>query len=191
MAGAPLTLKLKAPVGVVGGIIPWNAPLISQWWILGPTLATGCACVLKPAEDASLTALRMAELLMEAGVPDGVVNVVTGYGGEAGQALAEHPGVDRLGFTGSVETARKIVQASASNMKRISLELGGKSPDIVFADADLDKAVPGAAMACFTNSGQICTAGSRLFVERSIAQDFVERVAAFTASMSDTRAPAR
>lgn len=183
MAGNPLTLKLKAPVGVVGGIIPWNAPLISQWWILGPTLATGCTCVLKPAEDASLTALRVAELLMEAGAPEGVVNVVTGYGGEAGQALAEHPGVDRLGFTGSVETARKIVQASTGNMKRISLELGGKSPDIVFADADLDNAVPGAAMACFSNSGQICTAGTRLFVERSIAEEFVERLAAFTSTI--------
>ena len=132
MAGNIHTMKLKAPVGVVGGIIPWNAPLMSQWWILGPTLATGCTAVLKPAEDASLSALRVAELLQEAGVPDGVINVVTGFGAEAGQALAEHPGVDRLAFTGSVDTARRIVAASAGNVKRLSLELGGKSPDIVF-----------------------------------------------------------
>lgn len=174
------TMKLKAPVGVVGGIIPWNAPLMSQWWILGPTLATGCTAVLKPAEDASLTALRVAELLQEAGVPDGVINVVTGYGAEAGARLAEHPQVDRLAFTGSVETARRIVQASAGNMKRLSLELGGKSPDIVFADADLAKAVPGAGMACFANSGQICAAGTRLFVERKVQDEFVEKLGAFT-----------
>ena len=147
MAGNFATMKLKAPVGVVGGIIPWNAPLISQWWILGPTLATGCTAVLKPAEDASLTVLRVMELLQEAGVPDGVINVVTGYGAEAGAALAEHKDVDRVAFTGSVETARRIIAASAGNVKRLSLELGGKSPDIVFADADMDKAVPGAAMA--------------------------------------------
>lgn len=180
MAGNFHTMRLKAPVGVVAGIIPWNGPLMSQWWTLGPTLATGCAAVLKPAEDASLTSLRTAELLREAGVPDGVVNVVTGFGAEAGQALAEHRGVDRLAFTGSVETARRIVQASAGNVKRLSLELGGKSPDIVFADANLDKAVPGAAMACFANSGQICVAGTRLFVERGAQEEFVERLGAFS-----------
>lgn len=180
MAGNFATMKLKAPVGVVGGIIPWNAPLISQWWILGPTLATGCTAILKPAEDASLTVLRMMELLQEAGVPDGVINVVTGYGAEAGAALAEHKDVDRVAFTGSVETARRIIAASAGNVKRLSLELGGKSPDIVFADADMDKAVPGAAMACYANSGQICAAGTRLFVQRSVHEELVERLQTFS-----------
>ena len=159
LPGRFTTFKIKAPVGVVGGIIPWNGPLISQWWILRPTLATGCTAVLKPAEDASLTALRVAELLIEAGMPPGVVNVVTGYGSEAGSALSEHPHVDRIAFTGSTETGRKIAHAAATNFKRVSLELGGKSPDIVFADADLDKAVPGVAMGVFYNTGQICVAG--------------------------------
>jgi len=177
------TFKLKEPVGVVGGIIPWNGPLMSQWWILGPTLATGCTAVLKPAEDASLTALRMAELLLEAGVPPGVINVVTGYGTEAGSALADHPDVDRIAFTGSPETGRKIAQASASNFKRVSLELGGKSPDIVFADADLDKAVPGVAMGVFTNTGQICAAGSRVLVQAGIHDEFVARVNAFSKTL--------
>jgi aldehyde dehydrogenase (NAD+) len=183
LAGRYTTLKMKAPVGVVGGIIPWNAPLMSQWWILGPTLATGCTAVIKPAEDASLTVLRMAELLAEAGMPDGVVNIVTGFGSSAGSALAAHPGVDRISFTGSTETGRKIVAASASNMKRLQLELGGKSPDVVFADANLERAVPGAAMAVFSNSGQICTAGTRLFVQRSIHEEFVGRLCEFSRAL--------
>lgn len=174
------TMTVKAPVGVVGGIIPWNGPLISQWWVLGGTLATGCTAVIKPAEDASLTVLRMAELLIEAGVPKGVINVVTGLGCEAGAALAEHPDVDRITFTGSTQTGREIIKASAVNMKRVQLELGGKSPDIVFADADLDKAVPGAAMGVYNNSGQICYSGTRLFVQRSIHDEFVERLVDFT-----------
>ncbi|HSV84423.1 MAG TPA: aldehyde dehydrogenase family protein [Ramlibacter sp.] len=177
------TFKLKAPVGVVGGIIPWNAPLISQWWILGPTLATGCTAVLKPAEDASLTSLRMAELLLEAGLPPGVLNVVTGYGAQAGSALAEHPDVDRLAFTGSPETGRRILQASTGNLKRVSLELGGKSPDIVFADANLDLAVPGAGMGVYANTGQICAAGTRLLVQRRIHDEFVERLKAFSRTL--------
>lgn len=180
LPGNFLTLKHLAPVGVVGGVIPWNGPLIGLWWIFGPALATGCTAVLKPAEDASLSVLRIAELLAEAGVPDGVVNVVTGYGRAAGQALAEHPGVDRIAFTGSVGTARSIVRASAGNLKRLQLELGGKSPDIVFADADLDKAVPGAAMGVFTNSGQVCVAGTRILVQRPVYDEFVERITAFT-----------
>ena len=180
LPGRIRTMTLKAPVGVVGGIIPWNAPLISQWWILGPTLATGCTAVLKPAEDASLTTLRTAELLLEAGMPEGVVNVVTGFGSRAGAALAEHPGVDRISFTGSTATGQSIVTASAGNLKRVQLELGGKSPDIVFEDADLDLAVPAAAMAVYTNSGQVCTAGTRLLVQRPIAEDFVERLKAFS-----------
>lgn len=183
LPGNIATLSLKAPVGVVGGIIPWNGPLISQWWILGPTLATGCTAVIKPAEDASLSVLRIGELLLEAGMPAGVVNVVTGHGGVAGAALAEHRDVDRIAFTGSTETGRKIIRASATNIKRLQLELGGKSPDIVFADADLDAAVPGAAMAAFNNTGQICYAGTRLFVQRSIQQQFVERLAAFSRTL--------
>lgn len=180
LPGNVTSITLKSPVGVVGGIIPWNGPLISQWWVLGPTLATGCTAVMKPAEDASLSTLRMAELLLEAGVPAGVINVVTGLGRTAGAALAEHPDVDRVAFTGSTETGRAIIRASAVNIKRLQLELGGKSPDIVFADADLDKAVPGAAMAVYTNSGQICYAGTRLFVQRAIHEEFVERLTAFS-----------
>jgi aldehyde dehydrogenase (NAD+) len=183
LPGRITTMTLKAPVGVVGGIIPWNGPIIGQWWVIGPALATGCTVVMKPAEDASLSVLRIAELLLEAGVPEGVVNVVTGFGPGAGAALAEHPGVDRIAFTGSTATGRRIVQASAVNMKRLQLELGGKSPDIVFADADLDAAVPGAAMAAFANTGQICYAGTRLFVQRRIQDAFVERLSAFAKTL--------
>jgi aldehyde dehydrogenase (NAD+) len=183
LPGHCLTMGVKAPVGVVGGIIPWNGPLMGQWWIIAPTLATGCTAVIKPAEDASLTVLRIAEILMEAGVPEGVVNIVTGFGPEAGAALAAHPDVDRIAFTGSAETGRKIVEASASNMKRLQLELGGKSPDIVFADADLEAAVPGAAMGVFANTGQICYAGTRLLVQRSIQEEFVARVSAFARTL--------
>jgi aldehyde dehydrogenase (NAD+) len=179
LPGSITTLNLKAPVGVIGGIIPWNGPLISQWWVLGGVLASGCTLVLKPAEDAALTVLRMAEILVEAGLPEGVVNVVTGHGSVAGAALSRHPGVDRVAFTGSTATGRRIIEASAVNIKRLQLELGGKSPDIVFADADLDAAVPGAAMGVFSNSGQICYAGTRVFVQRSIQEEFVARVAAF------------
>ncbi len=183
LPGDFLTLRYLKPVGVVGGIIPWNGPLIGLWWIFGPALATGCTAVLKPAEDASLSVLRVAELMTEAGVPDGVINVVTGYGAAAGRPLAEHQGVDRIAFTGSVGTAQTIVRASAGNLKRLQMELGGKSPDIVFADADLDKAVPGAAMGVYTNSGQVCVAGTRIFVQRSIHDEFVDRIAEFTATI--------
>ncbi len=183
LPGHFLTLKQMMPVGVVGGIIPWNGPLIGLWWTYGPALATGCTAVLKPAEDASLSVLRVSELMLEAGVPEGVINVVTGYGHEAGQALAEHMGVDRLAFTGSVGTAQAITRASASNLKRLQMELGGKSPDIVFADADLDKAVPGAAMGVFTNTGQVCVAGTRIFVQRAIHDEFVSRLKEFTATI--------
>ena len=175
LPGSVTSMILKAPVGVVGGIIPWNGPIFGQFNVLGPALATGCTVVLKPAEDASLAVLRTAELLLEAGLPPGVVNVVTGLGSEAGAALASHPDVNRVAFTGSTVTGREIIKASAVNMKRIQLELGGKSPDIVFADADLDKAVPGVAMGVFNNSGQICFAGTRVFVQRSIQDEFVER----------------
>jgi aldehyde dehydrogenase (NAD+) len=172
-----LAYTLKAPVGVVAAIVPWNSPVASVLWKLGPILATGCTAVLKPAEEASLSALRVAELCRAAGVPDGVVNVVTGAGEVVGAALAAHPGVDKVAFTGSLATAQHIIRASAGNVKRLSLELGGKSPNIVFADADLEAAAAGAANAIFANSGQICSAGSRLFVERGVYPELVERVA--------------
>ena len=183
LPGLVTTMILKAPVGVVGGILPWNGPMSSQMYVIGPALATGCTAVLKPAEEASLSILRTAELLVEAGLPPGVINVVTGLGAEAGFALASHRDVNRVAFTGSTVTGREIIKASATNMKRIQLELGGNSPDIVFADADLDKAVPGVAMGVYNNSGQICFAGTRIFVQRSIQEQFVERLSAFTQSL--------
>ena len=179
LPGEIFSYTLKEPVGVVGAIIPWNGPLGASIWKIGPALATGCTVILKPAEEAPLTSLRLAELAMEAGVPPGVVNVVPGYGETAGAALAAHPGVDKVAFTGSHITGQSIIRASAGNLKRVSLELGGKSPDIVFADADLEQAVPGAAMAVFANSGQICSAGTRLFVEQKVYDEFVGRVAEF------------
>src|SRR5690349_14133458 len=179
LPGEYVSFTLKEPVGVVGAIIPWNGPLAATIWKIGPVLATGCTVVLKPAEEAPLTSLRIAELCMEAGIPPGVVNVVPGYGETAGAALASHPDVDKVAFTGSHVTGQSIIRASAGNLKRVSLELGGKSPDIVFADADLDAAVPGAAMAVFANSGQICSAGTRLFVESKIYDEFVGRVAEY------------
>jgi aldehyde dehydrogenase (NAD+) len=179
LPGEIFSYTLKEPVGVVGAIIPWNSPLTASIWKIGPALATGCTVVLKPAEEAPLTPLRLGELALEAGVPPGVINVVPGFGETAGAALAAHPDVDKVAFTGSHLTGQSIVRASAGNLKRVSLELGGKSPDIVFADADLDAAVPGAAMAVFANSGQICSAGTRLFVEQRIYDEFVGKVAEY------------
>jgi len=179
LPGDYVSYTLKEPVGVIGGIIPWNGPLGTSIWKIGPALATGCTIVLKPAEEAPLTPLRLGELCMEAGIPPGVVNVVPGYGETAGAALAAHPDVDKVAFTGSHVTGQKIIEASAGNLKRVSLELGGKSPDVVFADANLDEAVPGASMAVFANSGQICSAGTRLFVERSVYDEFTARVAEY------------
>jgi len=173
------TYTMREPVGVVGQIIPWNFPLLMAAWKLGPALAAGCTVILKPAEQTPMTALRLGELIQEAGFPEGVVNIVTGYGETAGAALSEHPDVDKVAFTGSTEVGKIIVRAAAGNLKRVSLELGGKSPDIVFADADLDAAVPGAAMAVFANSGQICSAGTRLFVENKVYDEFVGRVAEY------------
>lgn len=183
LPGDYVSFTLKEPIGVVGAIIPWNGPLTATIWKIGPALATGCTIVLKPAEEAPLTSLRLAELCQEAGVPPGVVNVVTGYGETAGAALSAHPDVDKVAFTGSHLTGQKIIQASAGNLKRVSLELGGKSPDVVFADADLDAAVPGAGMAVFANSGQICSAGTRLFVERKIYEAFTDRVGAYSKTL--------
>jgi aldehyde dehydrogenase (NAD+) len=167
---------LKEPVGVVGAITPWNGPLATTVWKLGAVLATGCTAVLKPAEQSPLSGIRFAELCLEAGAPPGVINVVTGEG-EAGAALSAHPDVDKISFTGSVETGKAIVRASAGNLKRLTMELGGKSPNIIFADADLDKAAESAAMAVFEGSGQVCVAGSRLFIERPVYDDVVARVA--------------
>src|SRR5450432_3781916 len=153
---------LREPVGVVGQIIPWNFPLLMAAWKLGPALATGCTVVLKPAEQTPLSALRLGELIEEAGFPDGVVNIVTGYG-EAGAALAAHDDVDKVAFTGSTEVGKLIVQAAAGNLKKVSLELGGKSPNVIFGDADVELAIPGAANGIFFNHGQCCNAGSRLY----------------------------
>ena len=179
VAPTMFTYTLKEPVGVVGAIIPWNGPLHGAIGKIAPVLATGCTMVLKPAEEAALAPLRLGELIEELDLPPGVVNIVTGYGETAGAALVGHPGVDKVAFTGSSVTGREIVRASAGNFKRVSLELGGKSPDVIFADANLDAAVPGAGMAVFRNSGQVCCAGTRVYVERKIHDEFLERVAAF------------
>ncbi|GAA0949753.1 aldehyde dehydrogenase family protein [Actinocorallia libanotica] len=177
--GSVFSYTLKEPMGVVAAIVPWNRPVSNAVWKIAPVLATGCTMVLKPAEEASLVAVRIGELLAEAGVPDGVVNVLTGFGEEVGAALVAHPGVDKVAFTGSTAVGQEIVRTSAGNLKRLSLELGGKSPDIVFADADLSRAVPGAAMGVFYNSGQVCCAGTRIYVERPVYDEFVEGVSRF------------
>ncbi|MGI5129810.1 aldehyde dehydrogenase family protein [Pseudonocardia sp. CA-107938] len=175
--GRLLSMTYREPVGVVGAIIPWNGPWGAVLWKLAPALATGCTVVLKPAEEASLSSLRIGELVQEAGLPDGVVNVVTGKGETVGAAMAAHPGIDKIAFTGSTETGRQIVRAASGNLKRLSLEMGGKSPDIIFDDADLDKAVPGAATGVFSNSGQICCAGTRIFVQRAVYDEVCARLA--------------
>ncbi len=164
------------PVGVVGQIIPWNYPMLMQAWKLAPALATGNTVVMKPAEQTPLTALRVGELILEAGFPEGVVNLVPGYGPTAGAAIARHTDVDKVAFTGSTEVGRLILEAAArSNLKRVTLELGGKSPNIIFADTDLDEAVEGAHSGLFSNQGQICCAGSRVFVEEAIYDRFLEK----------------
>ncbi len=167
----------REPVGVVGQVIPWNFPLLMAAWKLGPALATGCTVVLKPAEQTPLSALLLAELIAEAGFPEGVVNVIPGYGETAGAALAGHPDVDKIAFTGSTEVGKLILQAAAGNLKKVSLELGGKSPNIVFEDANMRSTVPGAASAIFFNHGQCCCAGSRLYVEKGKFDQVVEGVA--------------
>ena len=173
----------RQPIGVVGQIIPWNFPLLFAGWKLAPALAVGCTVVLKPAEETPLTALRLGELLQEAGVPAGVVNIVPGFGETAGAALAAHPGVDKIAFTGSTEVGRLIVRAAADDLKKVSLELGGKSPNVVFADADLQRAIPGAAGAIFFNNGQVCAAGSRLYIEHGAFDTVVDAIASATKGM--------
>lgn len=177
--GDVISHTLKEPIGVVAAINPWNGPIGMSVWKAAPVLASGCTMVMKPAEQTPLSALRFGELCLEAGVPEGVINVLTGLG-DAGAALSSHPGIDKIAFTGSTGVGEKILHAAASTMKRVSVELGGKSPNIVFADADLDKAVPAAAMAVFANAGQICSAGTRLFVQRSIHDEFMARLADYT-----------
>jgi phenylacetaldehyde dehydrogenase len=167
---------LREPIGVVGQVIPWNFPLLMAAWKLGPALATGCTVVLKPAEQTPLSALRLGELLLAAGVPEGVVNVVPGYGETAGAALAEHPDVDKIAFTGSTEVGKLIARAATGNLKRVSLELGGKSPNVVFSDADVDAAIAGAAQGIFFNQGEVCSAGSRLYVQEDQFDRVVEGI---------------
>jgi len=174
-----LAYTVREPIGVVGQIIPWNFPLLMAAWKLGPALATGCTVVLKPAEQTPLSALLLGELIQEAGIPNGVVNIVPGYGETAGAALAAHPDVDKVAFTGSTEVGKLILQAAAGNLKKVSLELGGKSPNIVLQDADVDSSISGAAGAIFFNHGQCCCAGSRLYVENDIFDKVVEGVAKY------------
>jgi len=176
--GSYLSYTRREPVGVVGQIIPWNFPLMMAAWKIAPALACGNSVVLKPSEETPLSALRLAELLQDAEVPDGVVNVLPGFGETAGARLAAHPHVDKIAFTGSTEVGKLIAKASAeSNLKRVSLELGGKSPNIVFADADLERAVSGAFLGIFFNQGQVCSAGSRMFVQEKVYDQTVDELA--------------
>jgi aldehyde dehydrogenase (NAD+) len=172
----------KEPVGVVGQIIPWNFPMLMVAWKWGPALAAGCTIVMKPAEQTPLTCLRMARLAQKAGIPDGVINVVPGYGPTAGGAIVKHPGIDKIAFTGSGETAQIIMRDAAPTLKRITFELGGKSPNIVFSDADVDAAIAGAHFGLYFNQGQCCCAGSRLFVEEKLYDKFVDRLASINKS---------
>jgi phenylacetaldehyde dehydrogenase len=173
----------REPIGVAGQIIPWNFPLLMAAWKIGPALAAGCTIVLKPAEQTPLTALLLAEVAASVGFPPGVLNVVPGYGETAGAAIAAHPDVDKVAFTGSTEVGKIIVRAAAGNLKKVTLELGGKSPNIIFADADIDAATQGAAFGIFFNMGQCCTAGSRLFVERSAFDRVTQGIAAAAKAM--------
>ncbi len=183
MPGEHHAYTLREPVGVAALVVPWNYPLVMAAMKLAPALAAGCACILKPAEDTSLTAIRLGELMTEAGVPPGVINIVTGHGAVAGAALAGHDGVDKIAFTGSTATGKAIVNAAAGNLKKVTLELGGKSPNIILADADLDSAIPAAAMAVFFNSGQTCTAVTRLYVQDSVYDQVVAGIAEFSKTL--------
>ena len=176
--GSFLSYTLRQPVGVVGQIIPWNFPLFMLAWKWGPALACGNTVVMKPAEQTPLTALRVAELAIEVGFPPGVINIVNGYGETTGHAMVIHPGIDKIAFTGHVDTAKIIQKNAADTLKRTTFELGGKSPNVIFADCDMDQAVEGAFHAIYFHCGQCCTAGSRLFVEEKIHKEFVERLAA-------------
>jgi betaine-aldehyde dehydrogenase len=172
-----LSLSLREPVGVAGQIIPWNYPLLMAAWKLAPAIAAGCTCVLKPAEQTPLTALMFAEWLADAGLPPGVVNIITGFGETAGAPLVRHPDVNKIAFTGSAAVGKQIVKMAADTVKRVTLELGGKSPNIFFADADFEAAIDGALFGVFINQGEVCSAGSRIFVQKSIYTKFVEAMA--------------
>jgi acyl-CoA reductase-like NAD-dependent aldehyde dehydrogenase len=174
--GKMFNYTLREPVGVCGQIIPWNFPLLMAAWKLAPALAAGNTVVLKPAEQTPVTAMELGQLIAEAGFPEGVVNIVPGFGETAGAALASHPGINKIAFTGSTEVGKIIARAAADNLTKVSLELGGKAPNIVFADADLEQAVNGAMMGIFFNQGQVCCAGSRLFVEEAMKEKFLERL---------------
>jgi betaine-aldehyde dehydrogenase len=173
--GQMFNYTLREPVGVCGQIIPWNFPLLMSAWKLAPALAAGNTVVLKPAEQTPVTALELAKLIQEAGFPDGVVNVVPGYGETAGAALASHKGIDKIAFTGSTEVGKLVAHAAADNLTKVSLELGGKAPNIIFADADLEQAVNGAMMGIFFNQGQVCCAGSRIFLDERVRDEFLDR----------------
>jgi len=181
--GAYLTYTLREPVGVVGAIVPWNFPLLLAVWKVAPALACGNTVILKPASQTPLTALALAEIAADIGLPAGVLNVITGRGSEVGPMLVAHPGVDKIAFTGDTSTGRDIMRGSADTVKRITLELGGKSPNIVFADADLEAAVRGATIGIFYGKGEVCAAGSRLLVEKSIKAEFLDKLAARTKKM--------
>src|SRR5438105_3767905 len=172
-----LTYTLREPVGVVAAIVPWNFPLLLTAWKVAPALACGNTVIIKPASQTPLTALALAEIAAEAGLPPGVLNVITGPGSEVGQMIVEHPGIDKIAFTGDTSTGKGIMRGSAETLKRITLELGGKSPNIVLADADLDAAVRGATTGIFYGKGEVCAAGSRLLVEAGIHDEFVARLA--------------
>jgi len=183
LPGEAISFTLREPIGVVGAITPWNSPLPMVMLKIAPVLATGCTLVLKPAELTPLTAMRLAEICQEAGVPNGVINIVNGYGETAGAALAAHPGVDKIAFTGSTDVGRLIVKAAAGNLKKVTLELGGKSPVVVLPDADLEQVIPGAARACFFLQGQNCMAGTRLFVHEKVHDQVIEGIAAVARAM--------
>lgn len=179
-----LTYTLREPVGVAGQIVPWNVPLSTAILKLAPALAAGCTVVVKPSEETPLSALALGQIVLDAGLPAGVVNIINGVGAQAGQALAEHPGVDKISFTGSTATGRRIVQAALGNLKKVSLELGGKSPVVVMPDADLALAIPGVAMATFFLQGQNCMAGTRIFAHAAIHDELMEGLAAFASGMT-------
>lgn len=173
----------REPIGVAALIVPWNGPLVQAAWKIAPALAAGCSCIVKPATQTPLSTVRLGELMIEAGVPAGVINILMGGGSTVGQLLAEHPDVDKVSFTGSTEVGKRIIDAAKGNLKKVSLELGGKSPVIIFEDANLEEAIPGAAQAIFSNAGQVCVAGSRLYVQESIYDKVVQGIADIAKNM--------
>src|SRR5580700_7256730 len=175
---------LREPVGVCGQIIPWNFPLLMASWKIAPALACGNVVILKPAEQTPLTAIRLGELIVESGLPEGVVQIITGFGPGAGSAIAEHPDIDKVAFTGSTEVGKLILQASTGNLKRVSLELGGKSPNIIFPDADMPSAVFGSALGIFMNQGQVCCAGSRVFVQEAVYDQFTDELSKMASGLT-------